>query len=470
MNLRGKLWLLLFSSSLTSLLLLIGIAAVIGWLFNQGYTHQSLNAFGQELARQAEQSEAEAGRTVELLDDFHRSHPAIELAWLRADGQLRYATDGRNVDYDINELMNLFVNMPAYLWEEGEQIALLFDWQAGEEQQFLVMTLANEAMQGSQIFVYIQDYAQFGQLLLPVALFILTPYVFALIFFLRLNRRLTALNHAMKTFDTNDAPLLIESQSSDEIGQLTRSFNEMANRIRANVARIEELDAKRKSLIADVSHDLRTPLTMIIGYAESLDKHLLKNPAEQQKYTTNLLRRAKYMDDLLQKLLEIAQIDKYKQHIRFVRQDIGETIRLIAASYIPIVEEKGIDFDIHIPEEPLLSAYDASLLERAVHNLIENAIQYGGEGRYLGIFLKQEENHVTITVADRGPGIDAEKQKLIFERFYRGAKGRGGEGFGLGLAIVQEVANAHNGYVRMTSQPKEETAFTLFLPKNNLSG
>ncbi|MCM3761925.1 HAMP domain-containing histidine kinase [Alkalihalobacillus oceani] len=469
MNLRGKLWLLLLSSSLTSLLLLIGIAAVIGWLFNQGYTHQNLNTLGQELARQAQQSEAESGQTADLLEDFQRDHPVIELAWLGADGQLRYATNGRTFDYDINEVMNLFLNMPQYLWEEGEQITLLFDWQTGEEQQFLIMSLPNDAMQGSQIFVYIQDYAQFGQLLLPLALFILTPYVFALIFFLRLNRRLTALNHAMKTFDANDTSLLIETESSDEIGQLTRSFNEMANRIRANVARINELDAKRKSLIADISHDLRTPLTMIIGYAESLDKHLLKNPAEQQKYMTNLLRRAQYMDDLLQKLLEIAQIDKYKQHIRFVRQDLGETIRLIAASYIPIVEAKGIEVDIHIPEEPLYLAYDASLLERAARNLIENAIQYGGDGRYLGIFLRQEEEHVTITVADHGPGIDAEKQKLIFERFYRGAKGRGGEGFGLGLAIVQEVANAHNGYVRITSQPQEETMFTLFLPKNNCS-
>lgn len=170
------------------------------------------------------------------------------------------------------------------------------------------------------------------------------------------------------------------------------------------------------------------------------------------------------MDGLLQKLLEIAQLDTYKERIQFVYQDIGETIRRIAADYIPIMETEAMDTDIDIPEQPVYAAFDQSLLERAVRNLIENAIQYGREGKYLGIQLKETEDHVHITISDHGPGIAAEKQQHIFERFYRGAGGRGGEGLGLGLSIVQEVVNAHKGSVYIESLPNEKTTFTIILP------
>ncbi|GIQ70793.1 sensor histidine kinase [Xylanibacillus composti] len=464
MNLKSKLWLLLLASSLSSLILLIGIAAVIGLIFNQGYTHHNLSELGNQLSRMMEQIGPDDEQIQQQLAAFRNEHPHIDLTWLSENGELRYATDGRTSDYNMNELMNRFLNMPSNLWENEAEITLIFDWQWEGLQQFLVMSLPSEVMQSSQIFIYIQNSAQFIQLLLPVALFMLTPYVFALFFFLKLNRRLQLLNQAMITFDASGAHEVDENASKDEIGQLTRSFNDMSARIRSNIIRIRELEAKRKLLIADISNDLRTPLTMIIGYAESLDKQIVKSPEEKKKYMTYLLRRATYMDVLLQKLLEIAQLDTYKDRVQLVHQDLGETIRLIAADYIPVVESMSIDMDFHIPEQPLYVSFDQPLIERALRNLIENAIQHGGEGKYLGIFLKKTKNQVHITIADRGPGIELAKQRFIFERFYRGPEGRGGEGLGLGLSIVQEVANAHKGYVRMESRPNEKTKFTLILP------
>lgn len=467
MSLKSKLWLLLLSSSLTALLLLIGTSAIIGLLFNQGYTHENLNELGHQLTEQAQRSNANPEQIEGLLTAFKTEHPSIEISWLTEDGQLRYATDGRTADYNMNELMNQFLHMPFNLWEKDREISLLFDWSLENKQQFLMMSLPSNAMQGSQIYIYIQNNAQFIQLLLPVALFILTPYVFALFFFLRWNQRLKKLNLAMKEFDASGSILAIKNNSNDEIGQLTRSFNDMSNRIRSYVNQIQELDDKRKSLTADISHDLRTPLTMIIGYAEALDTQIIKKPEEQKKYTANLLKRAKYMDVLLQKLLEIAQLDTYKHRVRLKKQDVGETMRLIVADYIPVLESRAIEMDIQIPEKPIYTSFDEEMMERSIRNLIENAIQHGGEGKYLGIFLMKTNSHIEISIIDHGPGIAEEKQQLIFERFYRGAEGRVGEGLGLGLSIVQEVANAHQGYVRMQSSPHEKTTFTLFLPKNS---
>lgn len=170
------------------------------------------------------------------------------------------------------------------------------------------------------------------------------------------------------------------------------------------------------------------------------------------------------MDGLLQRLLEIAQLDTYKERVQFIFQDIGETIRLIAADYIPILETQMIEMDIHIPEQPVYATFDQPLIERAVRNLIENAIRYGKKGKFLGIILKETEDHVHITVVDHGPGIASEKQKLIFDRFYRGAEGRGGEGLGLGLSIVKEVVHAHKGSIAIESVPNVKTAFTISLP------
>lgn len=462
MNLKTKLWMLIVASSIIGLSVFILASWMFGSLFNKGYTHVTLDGIGTELVKEAEINSTSTDQMRDVFLRFQEQHPRIQLEWFTADGELLYASDGRTQPYRFRELMNRFVEMPSGLWTTGRDITLVFEGRSSAH--YLVMTVPNEAMQSKQLFLYVRNPTEFLQLLLPAVLIIAIPYGFALFFFSHINHRLKKLNQAMKTMDTQQTSI-VEDPSKDEIGQLTRHFNVMSTRIHEQVSQIQEIDQKRKSLISNISHDLRTPMTMIQGYAETLHDDIVLSDTDRKKYTEIILRRSRYMNQLLQKLLEIAQLDSHKDQTRLQWTDVSELLRRIAADYVQLSENRGIELDIQISESPIHARIDPYLIERAVRNLIDNAIQYGESGNYVKIAFEIKEDQLEISIQDRGPGIMPEQQAVIFERFYRGADGRGGEGLGIGLSIVKEIASAHQGSVRIRSIPHEETTFTLCIAK-----
>lgn len=464
MNLRTKLWLLIVTSTIAGFLLLFGIILIMGALFNKGYTHGSLNQIGTSFTAKAEQLENQPDQVKSLIDRYAKEHPDLRLEWFGHDGTLRYDSDGRTRPYSFDEWSNRFLNMPFSLWESDQTITLVFTWGQTDHSQYLYLSLPSEAMQGNQVYLYIRNNIAMLQLLIPIVLFLVTPYIFALFFFGRINRRLKKLNQAMNQIDAQGSMVALEDRSNDEIGQLTRHFNSMSKRISDQVSQIQEFETKRKTLIANISHDLRTPLTMIQGYAETLHSGMVQGEEEKKSYIEIILRRSRYMDQLLQKLFEISRLDTHKDRIRLEKVNCSEQLRRIAADYVRVLESRGMEFDIQIPERAIYSRIDSHLFERAVRNLIENAIQYGSAGVYLGLALEMNRDQLEIKIIDRGPGIPEEQQRRIFERFYRGSDGREGEGIGIGLSIVKEIAAAHEGSVQLQSIPYEQTAFSLILP------
>jgi signal transduction histidine kinase len=135
-----------------------------------------------------------------------------------------------------------------------------------------------------------------------------------------------------------------------------------------------------------------------------------------------------------------------------------------------ILDGDQILLDVDAPDEDIHLSMDAPLMERALRNLLDNAIRYGKAGRYLGIQLTADEQSVNVIVKDKGKGIPPEHQAHIFERFYRVDSGRKGEGLGIGLAIVKDIALAHQGNVEMSSTPNVETLFRIKLPRSKIEG
>ncbi|MFD0716205.1 sensor histidine kinase [Paenibacillus sp. GCM10027626] len=133
--------------------------------------------------------------------------------------------------------------------------------------------------------------------------------------------------------------------------------------------------------------------------------------------------------------------------------------------YVLILEDRQIAPDIHIPEKSIWPNIDEQAIGQVVRNLIDNAIQYGGEGRYLGVYLTETPDVVQLSVRDRGKGIPAEEQRNIFERFYRLDKGRKSDGMGVGLSIAHEIIKLHDGRIFLESEPFVSTAFTIELPR-----
>lgn len=469
MRLTTKLWLLIVASIVAGFLLFIAATWLIGSWFTQGYTHVQLNDLGTSLAAEAEGSPS-PDQAISLFARFVDRHPQLRVEWFSQAGTLRYASDGRTQSYAFDELMNRFLDMPSSLWESGgRDITLVFDFEYFSETQYLVLSLPGEAMLNNQIYFYVRENKDYFQLLLPLVILFITPYGLALFFFSRMNRRLIKLNRAMNAMDAQRSVISLHDGSIDEIGQLTRHFNAMSRRIHNQVSHIQELENKRRALIANISHDLRTPMTMIQGYAETLHAGIVQDEEERKRYAAIILRRSRYMNELLQKLLEISQLDLHKDQIRIKTVDVSELLRRIAADYVPALEDRETAFDIRIPEAAVYARIDPNLIERAIRNLIDNAIRYGGSGKYVGVALDTGDEALAIRISDRGPGIPEPQQSLIFQRFYRGSHGREGEGLGIGLSIVQEIASAHQGHVRVNSIPHQETVFALILPAGGRS-
>jgi signal transduction histidine kinase len=164
-------------------------------------------------------------------------------------------------------------------------------------------------------------------------------------------------------------------------------------------------------------------------------------------------------------MLDISRLDADDLEINLSTCNLSELIRKIAAEYFLILDDQGYSFEVDISEDELYVNIDAALIERAIRNLLDNAIRYGKDGNFLGIELVEDEQSVCIMVKDKGKGVTLEEQERIFERFYRVDSGRKGEGLGIGLSIVKDIVKAHQGSVQMTSIPYVETVFQVRLPK-----
>lgn len=168
---------------------------------------------------------------------------------------------------------------------------------------------------------------------------------------------------------------------------------------------------------------------------------------------------------LLDQMLDISRLDADDLTIRLENHNLSEIVRKIAAEYIMMLDGDQVLLDIDIPDEDIYLSIDAPLVERALRNMLDNAIRYGKDGRYLGIQLKADDQSVSMIVKDKGKGIPPEHQAHIFERFYRVDSGRQGEGLGIGLAIVKDITLAHQGSVEISSMPNVETMFQIKLPR-----
>lgn len=464
MKLNGKLGLLIIASSILGLVVFIVLSLIIGDIVSKGYAPRELNALGVQMVEEAEQASSDQVRIIDLLERTASEHPQLDLAWVTHDGTLVYATNGRTSPFAFHEIASAFLHTPNRYWMPEQDITFVFAWEQGPEPQYFIMQTPVDAMQGSQVQLSVRENSDIIALILPFLLFLFTPYFVSFLFVLRINHRLKNLTRAMNHVNAEKTTIEITDYSQDEIGQLTRHFNAMSKRISEQVTQIQEFERNRKTLIANLSHDLRTPMTKIQGYAETLLEELVDASPERKNYVEIITNQSHYMERLLQKLLEIANLDSIKGNLELTESNVAEHVRKIAADFVPIVEMKGIQFAIQIPDEPVYAMTNAYLFERAIRNLLENAIQYGRSGRYLGLAVEETGKEVHIRIADRGPGILEAQIPLLFERFYRGSAARQGEGIGIGLSIVREIAELHHGEVDVHSVANENTVFTLTLP------
>lgn len=251
-------------------------------------------------------------------------------------------------------------------------------------------------------------------------------------------------------------------------GDLSKVVDSINGLVDSTVAAIEDERAIEKSkdeLITNVSHDIRTPLTSIIGYLGLIEDGQYQNPDELLKYTSIAYNKAKQMKSLVEDLFEYSKVRQPSVPVNTVSFDMVQLLEQLAADFELEAKKKNIQILVETQEPHLIMDGDTEKLVRVFNNLITNAFKYGTDADKILIEIEKTKNETVVTVRNNGKEIPREALDQLFDRFYRVDESRSQEisGTGLGLAIAQNIINLHGGYIYAQSN-KEWTSFIIHLP------
>lgn len=273
----------------------------------------------------------------------------------------------------------------------------------------------------------------------------------ALLLALFLARQITApvrrLTRAAMEMSVGDLKQRVEVSNRDEVGDLARAFNLMA-------ARLEFTELQRRTMVADIAHELRNPLTVMQGKLEGMMDGVL--PLDQDQVGTvydHTLLLSRLVDDL--RLLSLAQAGQLPLERSDV--DMGALVSGVVEDFRPLAQDEGVSVDTQLNAEQLEANVDPHRMSQVLSNLLSNAVRHAGQGSVVTIGVGRYGAAVEVSVSDTGPGIDPEDLPHVFERFYRvdRSRSRSEGGSGLGLAIAKEVVEAHGGRIWAESNQGE---------------
>jgi two-component system phosphate regulon sensor histidine kinase PhoR len=236
-----------------------------------------------------------------------------------------------------------------------------------------------------------------------------------------------------------------------------------------DVTRLRKLENIRREFVANVSHEIKTPITAISGFVETLHAGSIKDPKDTERFLAIIMKHVNRLNTIIEDLLSLSRIEEKAEKEEVVLA-VGR-VKDVLQTAIQLCEVKAASKRINLElscNEDIVAEINHPLLEQAVVNLLDNAIKYSNNGSAIQIKAEQTDDETIISVSDQGCGIDKEHLSRLFERFYRVDKARSRKlgGTGLGLAIVKHIVQAHRGRVSVESTPEEGSVFTIYLPKD----
>lgn len=306
--------------------------------------------------------------------------------------------------------------------------------------------------------------------------FILAAIVLAFggsILFLRtLTRRFAVLQSDLERFRDSQFAVVPPSDaqndrpSDDEVERLRRLFVELTERIHTQMQELHKTDEMRRELLANVSHDLRTPLTTLQAHLETLSIKDDLSADERRTYLATTLQQCRRLVKLVEQLIELAKLDA--RHVTMSPEpfQLAELVHDVALKFALMARRMGVTLRVEPPQSTPLVLGDIALIERVVDNLIDNALRYAGSGGAVTVRVTLRPQAVRIEVHDTGPGIPESERARVFDRFYRGDRSRSSESghAGLGLSIARSILDLHGQSIDFVSAPGQGTTFFFELP------
>ena len=480
-----------------AILLLVGIGYMLSTLyysnkyFNE--TNQRLHAhLAQDLIDEkfVEQSPIDSLGKVnkalfgDLMHDMMAVNRAIEVYLLDVGGNVQYSVvlDHSNPN-SIPEKVSL-EPVHRFIASKGEDYILGDDPRDPENQKVFSAAKFNKG--GKEGYIYIvltgEKYLAtqntlFGSYALKMGLgaSFLTLFFAAVLGVLSiwyLTKNLREINYAAQRFQQGDLGYRIAEHHKTDLTGLAQTYNNMAETILRDMEKIKSLEKLRRDLIANISHDLRTPLAIIQGYIETLQmKESELTPVEREDYLNKINSSGERLSKLITQLFEYSKLEANQIEPQKEPFLISELANDIHREYQMLANKKNIALKLNMEEQVPLVFADISLVERAIQNLMDNALKFTPENGEIIVGIKLVKKSVEIAIKDSGPGIAKENQQLVFERYRQTKTGKEKEGAGLGLAIVRKIIELHDASIKVFSRPNEGTTFSFSLPvhQNGLS-
>ena len=278
----------------------------------------------------------------------------------------------------------------------------------------------------------------------------------------RVKKEISEISDALEDIKNGNGNRRILAETHELVAPLAYAINDIILSYEKRLSACHQTDETNRQLMTSLSHDVRTPLTTLIGYLDAAHKGIVDGK-ERDEYIETARRKAHDLKEYIDVLFDWFRLGSNEFSMNIAEIDLTELTRNILIDWIPIFEDTQIDFTIDIPEQPFRVQIDPDGYMRILNNLIQNVISHSHADK-IEIALSEQNRNIKILLSDNGIGIGKEDLKHIFDRLYKCDKGRSEKGSGLGLSIVHELVEKLNGTITADSTPGKGTIFTLFFP------
>lgn len=319
---------------------------------------------------------------------------------------------------------------------------------------FLVSMAVLIILSQIMILYYMDNQGNISQFLFNISyLIILTVCVaaFIIIFLILIKRKLGYIKYISEQVSKiakKELGSTLQVKGNDELADLCKNINSMSIQLKGKFEHEREIENTKTELITNVSHDLRTPLTAIIGYLDILKNKKYKSKEDAEEYVTTTYNLSVKLKELIDELFEYTKLSSSDIVLDFIEADLGNILNQMLGEYAPIFESKGLKIIKHIDEDISVKV-DIEKIVRVLDNILSNAEKYSIKPSEIIVRTTKKENVALISIANKGEHINPEKLNKIFEKFYRVDTSRSNtiEGSGLGLAISKKIIELHNGEI-----------------------
>lgn len=298
-------------------------------------------------------------------------------------------------------------------------------------------------------------------LLIIIAVLIII-IVCLLYYILRIKKNLNNIVNILNDIKKGNRNRKILIKKNNVASEISFKINEITNSYNNEIIELKKTDEAHKQLLTNLSHDVKTPLTSLIGYLDAVCSGVVEGK-EKDEYINIVRNKAYNLKEFVDMLFQWFKLDSNEIVFYFEKTDIYELTRNIIIDWIPIFEENKIKLKVDIPNSELYINLDVKSYERIINNLIQNAIVHSNCNS-INIKIIKSINNVIIKISDNGKGISKDNLPYIFDRLYKCDMARSKRGNGLGLSIVKELVNCHKGNILVNSTPYKQTEFQISLP------